>query len=257
MSEFSAQNLGLTIKYLRKKKGLSQDKLAKELGITKISVYQWEAGKFQPSYHILVALSKVLQFNLLIPDLTFPDKKMTEADVDKIFNLENNANESQLDSRGNEFIDLGNGFIQMTIDLVEPYAAASFIQQYFDESSFEPTTKHSIIIDREHKGNYKAFRTRGDSMDDGSIESIPDGIIVTGCEISRDEWKFGFNTKKRKNYIFVTKEGIYIKQISKQDLNKGVLTLHSINPNKKSYPDFEVNLDDVLDIFYVYERSLR
>ena len=38
------------LKAIRKKKGWSQERLAKELGVSFQTVHRWETGKFEPSH---------------------------------------------------------------------------------------------------------------------------------------------------------------------------------------------------------------
>lgn len=42
-------NLADRIRIIRKDKGLTQDDLAEILGVTRITVVNWESGKFEPS----------------------------------------------------------------------------------------------------------------------------------------------------------------------------------------------------------------
>lgn len=50
---------GNNIKKLREKKGLSQKKLAEEIGVTQQSLSKWEQNKTRPDYEILLNLSKI------------------------------------------------------------------------------------------------------------------------------------------------------------------------------------------------------
>ena len=52
---------------LRKKYGLTQDDLAKQLGVSRQSVYKWECGQSYPEVPKLLELK--LQFNISIDDL--------------------------------------------------------------------------------------------------------------------------------------------------------------------------------------------
>lgn len=42
-----------------------------------------------------------------------------------------------------------------------------------------------------------------------------------------------------------------VKEIKEHDTEKGTILLHSYNRDKGKYPDFEINLDDCLQIFNV------
>jgi len=98
----------------------------------------------------------------------------------------------------------------------------------------------------------------GDSMDNGDIkEAMPHGTIATGREVKRELWASKLHNHQWPNWIFVHKtEGIVAKQIANQCLDTGVLTLRSINPDKKRYPDFDVSINDLVQIFNVVKREL-
>ena len=158
------------------------------------------------------------------------------------------------------FIEISPGRWQMTVKMIPEYAYAGYPSGYRDPEYFEDMPKHTIVYtgQRLPKGKYLAFEVSGDSMDNGNFkESCPDGIIVTGREIGRHLWKSKLHIHKWPNWIFVHKtEGIILKQIIKQDVEKGILTLHSLNPDKEKYPDFDVKMDDLEQIFNVVKRDL-
>jgi phage repressor protein C with HTH and peptisase S24 domain len=71
---------------------------------------------------------------------------------------------------------------------------------------------------------------------------------VLGREISKAHWKDKLHIKKW-NFIVVTKnDGILIKEIANHDADKGIITLHSLNPE---YKDIQISLDDVAQLFNV------
>lgn len=49
------------IKELRLKRGLSQEELAKQLGVTRVSVVYWEQEKQEPRMRYLKPLAKILR----------------------------------------------------------------------------------------------------------------------------------------------------------------------------------------------------
>lgn len=162
------------------------------------------------------------------------------------------------DEQGNtKFVEISPGRYRMGIELVPEHAKAGYLTNYADPEYLEELPKHYITIDKYVKGKYRAFEVSGDSMNDGTINSLPDGCIATGREIKRDLWLSRFHTHKYDNWIIVTREeGIVVKQIVNHDIKNGIITLHSINTDKKSYPDFDIHLDDVLQIYNVVKREL-
>lgn len=157
-----------------------------------------------------------------------------------------------------ELVEISPGRFRMKVELVPMYAQAGYLTDYTDTHFLEELPVHYFTTDRPAKGNYRAFETYGDSMDNGDIkEAIPSGIIVVGRELDRKYWTSKLHSHKWPNWIFVhNTEGIVVKQIADQNLETGDLTLTSLNPDKRKYPDFTINLDDVKQIYNVIKREL-
>jgi len=159
--------------------------------------------------------------------------------------------EIQQNDTDSPFIDLGTGQFIMIVPLVQDYAYAGYLAGYQDEEYIEELPKHSFVVNKQHRGKYMAFQVIGDSMSDGTDESITEGSTVTGREIQRHLWSSRFHIHRFKDYVIVHKEGILIKRIIKHDVETGIITCLSLNPDKDSYPDFELNLDDCKQIFKI------
>ncbi|MBB5643791.1 helix-turn-helix transcriptional regulator [Pedobacter cryoconitis] len=155
------------------------------------------------------------------------------------------------------FINLSDGQYLMIMPLVSEYAYAGYLSGFTDPIYIEELPKHSIIVQKQHKGNYRAFEIVGDSMDDNTKESIPDGSIATGREIVQDYWRSKFHTHRYKDYVIVTRnDGIVIKRIIDHDVEKGIITCHSLNPDKAIYTDFKIKLKEVQQIFNIVNVSI-
>ena len=66
--------LGNNIQTLRKRKGLSQEKLAEKINVTRQTISNWELGETAPNPEQLVLLSK--EFNISIDELVGNDAKL-------------------------------------------------------------------------------------------------------------------------------------------------------------------------------------
>ena len=111
------------------------------------------------------------------------------------------------------------------------------------------------MVDKQHRGNYCAFEVKGDSMDNGLIGSYKEGYIVLGREIPKNMWRDKLHIKKWRTFIVVTKtDGILIKQISKHDTARGIITLHSLN---EEYDDIQLQLDKVAQLFNVVQVNSK
>lgn len=65
--------LGNNIQTLRKKKGLSQEKLAEKINVTRQTISNWELGETAPNPEQLILLSK--EFDISIDELVGNDAK--------------------------------------------------------------------------------------------------------------------------------------------------------------------------------------
>lgn len=141
----------------------------------------------------------------------------------------------------------------MAVPLISQYAYAGYLSGYADAEFLEH--QPFIIVDEDYTpGHYVAFEVKGDSMTDGPFNSIVEGSIVVCRELYKEHWKS--KLRRDETYLIVHHElGICVKEIVDQDLETGRITCHSLNPE---YHDFDIFLDDVLQMFYVKEvRSKR
>lgn len=161
--------------------------------------------------------------------------------------------------RGKEFIDLGNGKYLLYTPLVPHTASMGYLKGYSDPEWLQELPQHAITVDKIPFGTYRTFIARGDSMRDGTERSILPNSKVTGRVIRQDLYRDSkLHLHKFQLFVIVHKEGITIKEITNHDVEKGLITIHSWNPDKKEYPDMELELKDVLQLLNVIkiERDL-
>lgn len=190
--------------------------------------------------------------------------KTTEEEVFGIHSVEDTTNRNNAhflgiwNDEGGEtpFLEISPGKYLLLMPLVDESAYAGYPGGYKDPEFIEELPKHSIIVDKVHRGKFLAFDIVGDSMDDGTKESIPDKSIAAAREVPRQDWKYKLHNRRHKFFIIVHKtEGIVAKEIVKHDTEKGIITCHSLNQNKDLYPDYDLYLDDVLQIFSMIKVS--
>ncbi len=158
---------------------------------------------------------------------------------------------------GSEFAEFPDGHVLMTIPLIDSFAYAGYLSSWNDPVFIEELPKHSIVVEKRHKGKYRAFKVRGDSMDNDRRNAICDGDIVVGRNIEPFLWQNKFHLHKYETYVVVHKEGILIKDITEHDVENGIITCHSLNEDKAAYPDFDVPLAEVLEIYNVVSVERR
>lgn len=164
------------------------------------------------------------------------------------------------DSDNPKFEELPDGTLRMRIPVI-PYKAfaAGYLIGHSDPDYFEDLEYTTIEVLKKHQGYYLAFEIQGDSMTTlepaNFRQSIFDGVKVVGRELPRQQWRSKLHTHKWDFWIIVHKElGIMIKQIIKHDVENGIITIHSLNPDKSTYPDMDLKLDDIEQIFNMVKK---
>jgi transcriptional regulator with XRE-family HTH domain len=142
------------------------------------------------------------------------------------------------------------------VPLVSQYAYAGYLSGFADQEYLDELPSVPFKSEKEPKGVYVAFEIRGDSMNDGSVNSYLPGDIVIGRQINKDYWKAKLHLHDWDFVIVHKTDGILIKQISKHDVDKGLITCHSLN-KASIYADFELKLADVYQLFNIIEVKRR
>ncbi|MFR9164923.1 MAG: helix-turn-helix transcriptional regulator [Dysgonomonas sp.] len=135
------------------------------------------------------------------------------------------------------------------VSLIPIRARAGYLAGYGDPEYIKELPTMPVITDKTFHGEYRCFEIDGDSMDNGTIESIKDKDVILGREIKKDLWKYKLHINKWKYFVIIHKDGIMVKQIIDHDIEKCVIICHSLSP---LYPeDFKLNLDDICELYNV------
>lgn len=155
-------------------------------------------------------------------------------------------------------IELSEGYYMMYAPHVTERARAGFQGGgYSDPVYVESLPKYPMIVNTVHKGSYFVFDITGDSMNDGTLKSIPDKSKVLGREIKMDLWQSRFHYNEYPYFVVVHRtDGLLCKEIIAHDVKRGIIRCRSLNPNKKMYPDFDVPLNDCLMICNIVKKEL-
>jgi len=220
------------IKFLRKRRGRTQDDVAVALNLKRSTLSGYENGVAQPGIEILVSFSRY--FNMSIDT-------MLKIDMMKL-------SESQLGEleRGYDAYIKGSNLRVLTttvdennmenIELVPEKAKAGYTTGYADPEYIGELPRFRLPFLSE-KRKYRTFQLKGDSM-----LPIPDGSWVTG-EFMQD-WR---EIKNGKAYVvFTINDGIVFKIVENNLVNEGKLVLYSLNP---VYEPYEVHINEVKEIW--------
>lgn len=218
MTKFS-ENL----RYLRNKKGISQEALAIELDITRSKISAYEEDRSKPNFDTLILISDFFKL---------PIDSLIKTDLTK--------------SKDGTYLDIGNNRIlfpviiddnnENVIEIITQEASAGYLQGYSDTEYIAnlPIMNLSFLP----TGKYRAFPIKGDSMHPW----VKDGDYVV-AEFMESPTR----VTNRNCYIILTRsEGLVYKRVLTGKMHKGYLILSSDN---KMYPPYEVHLSDVLEIW--------
>lgn len=203
-------------------KGLSQEQLADNLGITRSRLGAYEENRNEPSIDLLIAISDF--FHIAVDALVRGD--LTKTNLDGLMKVGKNRMlfPVVIDEDGRD-----------AVELIPLKASAGYLRGYADPEYMEklPRMKLPFLP----SGKHRAFPIKGDSM-----PPIKEGSFVVAKYLDRIE-----DIKNGQTYIVVTKEdGISYKRIFNVNTKKGFLECHSDN---KMYQPFNVNLKDILEVW--------
>lgn len=217
-----AKNEGEILKKWIADNRTSAYELAKRLGVTPQAIYhQYELDQISNSFN----------------------NKLLNAGID-LFNQKS----SNIQVKPNLKPIALDDVILLNVPLVQEFAYAGYMSGYSDETYLNDLPTVPFIADKQYKGTYMAFQVRGDSMNDGSIDSYLQGDIVLCREVNQSYWKNRLHINKWDFVIVHKTEGILLKKITEHDPESGRIVAHSLNP---LYDDLELNLAEVAKLFNV------
>jgi len=220
------------IKFLRKRRGRTQDDVAAALNLKRSTLSGYENGVAQPGIDILVSFSGY--FNMSIDTLLKID--MTTLSESQLGELERGYDAYIKGSNLRVLTTTVNSGNRENIELVAEKAKAGYTTGYADPEYIGelPVFTLPFLSD---KRKYRTFQLKGDSM-----LPIPDGSWVTG-EFLQD-W---MNIVSGKAYIvFTLNDGIVFKILENNIRQDGKLVLFSLNP---LYEPYEVHVNEVKEIW--------
>jgi len=217
--------LSANLKYLRKKRKLSQQELSTDFDIPRTTLGDYERGKTEPNLATLIKISEYFDTSLdrLIKSKLSNDEFEIVSDTKlKILAI-------SVDSESN-----GN------IELVDTKAEAGYLESFQDPEYIRDLPK--IAIPQLTEGTYRGFEITGDSM-----LPLESGSIIISQYIESIS-----SIKDDKTYIIVSKsEGLVYKRV-RNDRDNNRLVLVSDNP---LYLPYTIDYEEIQEIWQ-YHASL-
>lgn len=219
--------LGQNIKFLRKQKELTQEKMANKIGVTRSLIGAYEEGRAEPKLQTIMNICHYFNINvdaLLNADLSLGVKKTTRKDVagEKLRILPVIIDKSR----------------DKELSVIVPVkASAGYTKGYGDVDFIESLPQFQMPFpELSQNRSYRLFQISGDSM-----LPVPSGAYII-CEYLQD-WNL---IRNEQPYVLVTKnEGVVYKRII-NNLSEGQLILKSDNPE---YETYSIEADEILEVW--------
>jgi transcriptional regulator with XRE-family HTH domain len=215
-------NISSNLKYLRKKKGLTQQLFADSMEIKRSLVGAYEEDRAEPKYELLKKFAEFYELSMdelineIINDKWKPKPKGDPANI-RVLSI-------SVDSDDNE-----------NIELVPVKASAGYLNGFFDPQFISALPKFHLPMFKQ--GTYRAFEINGDSM-----LPLQSGTIVVGEYL--ENWN---ELKPNDTYVIISKgDGLVYKRVGNKYKENKSLKLISDNP---VYEPYNIAGEDVLEIW--------
>jgi transcriptional regulator with XRE-family HTH domain len=210
------------IKFLRKKKGLTQQQFADEVSIKRSLVGAYEEERAEPKYDLLKKIA--IFFDITVDDFineTIDDKFLAKPKPNqggiRVLSI-------SVDKEDNE-----------NIEMVPLKASAGYMNGYADPEYVAQLPK--LYLPMFKQGTYRGFEIKGDSM-------LP---LVSGTTIIGEYVENWGDIKATETYVIISKnDGVVYKRIGNKFKDNKKLKLVSDNP---VYEPYEINGEDILEVW--------
>ncbi|GAB4165645.1 MAG: hypothetical protein Tsb0033_27460 [Winogradskyella sp.] len=226
---------------------LTPEEFSEQIGVGKSSVYKLLRGETK-SITLNMARKISNQFDYSIEYLLSFNKSNNDIGVGERYFEESGKNDTIKEP---EAIWV-NYERFMLVPMVSHRAQAGFLSGWGDDEYLDELPKVPWEVDKEYKGKYMTFEVSGESMEseDDPRDSLYEGDLLLCREVMRQHWKNKLHIHKWDFVIVHREQGILAKRITHHDTDKGIITLHSLNPY---YEDQKVSLDDLIAIFNIID----
>ena len=209
------------IRFLRKKKGWTQEKFSNKIGIKRSLVGAYEEGRSDPRLNNLLKMCEIFEIsldNILKNDVS----NLSEDDYLKSQDQKVKVLSITVDKFGEE-----------NIELINQRASAGYLNSYSDFEFIENLPKFQLPF-LHFSGTHRAFEIKGDSM-----LPLTSGSIVIGKYVDNIDF-----LKDGKTYILLTKEdGIVYKRVEVLDKSLKLIS------DNKSYEPYVISNNHILEMW--------
>ena len=238
-------NIMFILKQLRRKKNISQSKLAGVIGVSLRTIQLYEK---KDANIPIKNLTKIAQyFDLSIAEL-YSHERVNELGAKY-------ESKPKLVRKGHTITKLAPGKYLVSAPLLMAMHHRKYIDGFDDDVFIATLPKISYIIDQVSVGKYMAFEIANDSMDDGTIGGLPNKSVVLGKLVPTSKLAATVRDDPRALWLIIHLESVMCKKITAFDKKNNTLTCHSLN-NSPEYSEFELKIDEVKEFYKVIKRQV-
>jgi len=228
------------LKQLRRKKNISQTDLAKEIGVSLRTIQLYEKREANIP---IKNLTKIAAFF----DLSIAELYLYEVNEEELMYSKKRA----FSHYGNIFYPLEYGKFLIMAPLLAAEQQKGFIANGANRAGLKDTFQIGFIVDFIEDGAYLSFEISGDSMNDGTLEAIPNKTIVLGLLVDTNE----MDTVLNKIAVIVCKDRIICKRITGYNADKKTICCESLNKSPE-YSNFEVQTSNIIEVYHVVKKQM-
>ncbi len=232
------------LKQLRRKKNINQTDLAKAIGVSlrTIQIYEKKDANIPRKN-----LTKIAQyFDVSIAELySHESVNETGAAYDTTSKLE----------KGHTIIKLAPGKYLVSVPLVMTEQYGIFSKQYAKKGFVHALPRISFVVDRVSVSHYMAFEVSNNSMDNGSLKSIPFKSIVLGKLILLDKLQGHIQSNPDCASILVYKGNVMCKVIGDYDKRNKTVICKSLNDSPE-YSNFRVKIEEIEQFYTILGKQI-
>lgn len=252
---------GNNIKYLRKKKKLTQGEMPTAIGIARATWSNYELNQTEPDFKTLIIISEL--FGVSIDDLLRKNLEHEAMNVEVNGNSEKLRKQHNVDPNAKAIVD-AKGSIYPKSGVVEPFILSEYEPNYGSKEAKIPITDISVaagtgIYNEGHVETidyvqlpaqlvkpghtYLCVRIKGVSM----APTLQDGGFIVIRLLERSEWA---KMPDERVFVVVDTDGkSYLKRV-KNRFKQGFIVLKSDTPDQANYPSFNLLHNEIQSIWY-------
>lgn len=214
--------LAQNIKYLRRKRKLSQQELAGQLNVARTTLGDYERGHTEPNIELLISMSQL--FDVKIDDMLKTD--LSHRELELIRNKDFRVLAISVDSS-----DRSN------IELVDTKAEAGYLESFQNPEYISDLPK--LHFPNIPQGTFRGFEVNGDSM----LPMEPGNILV--CEYV-EHLNY---IKNDKTYVIISKDlGVVYKRVTNLTDQHQLL----LSSDNDVYAPYSIDYNDIAEIWQYY-----